>query len=104
MNLLFSPPGWFVIPDLPAHRSAWYLTDKQKSHAIERLGKARKHTWDATVFRRVLLSWQFWLLPFIFMRTFFPLLFFLLGFTLETRQRCRYHTRPSEPAFPEVCA
>lgn len=28
----------------------------------------RKQTWDATVFRRVLLGWQFWLLPFIFMR------------------------------------
>lgn len=59
--------GWFVIPNLPQHRSAWYLTEEEKDHAIERLGKAQKQSWDLTVFRRVLLSWQFWLLPFIFM-------------------------------------
>ncbi|PWY67948.1 MFS general substrate transporter [Aspergillus heteromorphus CBS 117.55] len=59
--------GWVFIPDLPAHRAAWYLTDEQKDHAIARLGAVRKQAWDRTVFRRVLLSWQFWLLPFIFM-------------------------------------
>ncbi|KAH8651428.1 pantothenate transporter [Xylariales sp. PMI_506] len=59
--------GWFVIPNLPAHKSAWFLTEDEKEWAIERLGKSRKHTWDLTVFRRVLLSWQFYLLPWIFM-------------------------------------
>jgi hypothetical protein len=39
-------------------------------HAATRLGKPKKVTWDRTVFVRVLLSWQFWLLPTIFMRKF----------------------------------
>ncbi|KAJ5109170.1 pantothenate transporter [Penicillium angulare] len=30
--------GWVFIPDLPAHRAAWYLTDEQKEHAATRLG------------------------------------------------------------------
>ncbi|KAJ5885224.1 pantothenate transporter [Penicillium taxi] len=59
--------GWVFIPDLPSHRAAWYLNDEEKDHAIARLGVLRKHSWDLTVFKRVLLSWQFWLLPFIFM-------------------------------------
>ncbi|KAL3421069.1 putative h+-pantothenate symporter [Phlyctema vagabunda] len=59
--------GWFIIPNLPAHRSAWYLTEGEKEHAVVRMGTAQKQSWDLTVFRRVLLSWQFWLLPFIFM-------------------------------------
>ncbi|PWY85863.1 pantothenate transporter [Aspergillus sclerotioniger CBS 115572] len=59
--------GWVFIPDLPAHRAAWYLTEEQKEHAATRLGTVSKKTWDRTVFKRVLLSWQFWLLPFIFM-------------------------------------
>lgn len=59
--------GWFFIPDLPHHRSARFLSKDEKTCAIERLGRARKQTWDVTVFRRVLLSWQFWLLPTIFM-------------------------------------
>ncbi|KAK2597341.1 hypothetical protein QQS21_006037 [Conoideocrella luteorostrata] len=59
--------GWFFIPDLPHHRSAGFLSAEQKEYAVGRLGRARKHTWDRTVFRRVLLSWQFWLLPTIFM-------------------------------------
>ncbi|KAI0129904.1 pantothenate transporter [Xylariales sp. AK1849] len=59
--------GWAVIPDLPIHKSAWYLTAAEKEHAIVRMGKSRQQSWDLTVFRRVLLSWQFWLLPLIFM-------------------------------------
>ncbi|OOF92103.1 hypothetical protein ASPCADRAFT_517999 [Aspergillus carbonarius ITEM 5010] len=59
--------GWVFIPDLPAHRAAWYLTEEQKEHAATRLGSVSKKSWDRTVFKRVLLSWQFWLLPFIFM-------------------------------------
>lgn len=59
--------GWVVIPNLPVHKSAWYLTDEEKDVAITRLGKTKKASWDLTVFRRVLLSWQFWLLPMIFM-------------------------------------
>ncbi|KAJ5692443.1 pantothenate transporter [Penicillium macrosclerotiorum] len=59
--------GWVFIPDLPVHRAAWFLNNEQKEHAVNRLGSLRKQTWDTTVFRRVLLSWQFWLLPFIFM-------------------------------------
>ncbi|KAI1841862.1 hypothetical protein JX265_010828 [Neoarthrinium moseri] len=59
--------GWVVIPDLPVHKSAWYLTHEQRELAFARLGRPSKQSWDLTVFRRVLLSWQFWLLPFIFM-------------------------------------
>ncbi|OKL62733.1 hypothetical protein UA08_01137 [Talaromyces atroroseus] len=59
--------GWIFIPDLPAHRTAWYLTEEQKDHAIRRLGVGRREKWDSTVFKRVLLSWQFYLLPLIFM-------------------------------------
>lgn len=59
--------GWVFIPDLPSHRAAWYLTDEQKEHAATRLGSISKKSWDTTVFKRVFLSWQFWLLPFVFM-------------------------------------
>ncbi|KUJ14518.1 putative pantothenate transporter [Mollisia scopiformis] len=59
--------GWFFIPDLPSHRNAWYLTAEEKEHAATRLGQPRKVLWNRTVFKRVLLSWQFWLLPTIFM-------------------------------------
>ncbi|OQE17534.1 hypothetical protein PENSTE_c020G07749 [Penicillium steckii] len=59
--------GWVFIPDLPAHRAAWFLNSELKEHAITRLGAPRKKSWDLTVFKRVLWSWQFWLLPFIFM-------------------------------------
>lgn len=65
---LTSIPGWIVIPGLPSHRAAWYLNKEEKDHAIARLGQPKKVTWDKTVFKRVLLSWQFWLLPTIFMR------------------------------------
>lgn len=60
--------GWFAIPDLPHHKSARFLTEEEKECAVRRLGESRKTTWDLTVFRRVLLSWQFWLLPTVFMR------------------------------------
>lgn len=60
--------GWFAIPDLPHHKSARFLTEEEKEFAVRRLGESRKTTWDLTVFRRVLLSWQFWLLPTVFMR------------------------------------
>ncbi|KAK1139890.1 hypothetical protein N8T08_011051 [Aspergillus melleus] len=59
--------GWFFIPDLPAHRAAWYLNHDEKEHAAERLGKVPEQSWDWTVLRRVFLSWQFYLLPLIFM-------------------------------------
>ncbi|KAK5789119.1 hypothetical protein VI817_008243 [Penicillium citrinum] len=59
--------GWVFIPDLPSHRAAWFLNAELKEHAITRLGAPRKQSWDLTVFKRVLWSWQFWLLPFIFM-------------------------------------
>ncbi|KAF8858573.1 pantothenate transporter [Acephala macrosclerotiorum] len=59
--------GWIFIPGLPSHRNAWYLTAEEKEHAATRLGQPRKMSWDRTVFKRVLLSWQFWLLPTIFM-------------------------------------
>lgn len=39
---------------------------------MTRLGKTEKSTWDMTVFRRVLLSWQFYLLPLVFMRAYTP--------------------------------
>ncbi|PMD56541.1 putative pantothenate transporter [Hyaloscypha bicolor E] len=59
--------GWAFIPDLPSHRSAWYLTEGEKEHAVARLGQPKQNTWDRTVFKRVIFSWQFWLLPTIFM-------------------------------------
>lgn len=59
--------GWVFIPDLPIHRAAWYLTAEQKEHAISRLGASRKESWDLTVFKRIFFSWQFYLLPFLFM-------------------------------------
>ncbi|KAJ4290828.1 hypothetical protein N0V90_010023 [Kalmusia sp. IMI 367209] len=59
--------GWVVIPNLPVHKSAWYLSDEEKDVAVTRLGTYKQASWDLTVFRRVLLSWQFWLLPMIFM-------------------------------------
>ncbi|OAP55733.1 hypothetical protein AYL99_09885 [Fonsecaea erecta] len=59
--------GWFFIPDMPSHRAAWFLTKAEREHAASRLGVSRKHTWDLSVFQRVLLSWQFYLLPTIFM-------------------------------------
>jgi ACS family pantothenate transporter-like MFS transporter len=67
-QLLFRVLGWVFIPDLPSHRSAWYLTEEEKEHAVIRLGQPEQNTWDMTVFKRVLFSWQFWLLPTIFMR------------------------------------
>lgn len=67
MEVLSNTTGWIFIPDLPSHRAAWFLNSELKEHAIMRLGAPRKQSWDLTVFRRVLLSWQFWLLPFIFM-------------------------------------
>ena len=57
-----------MIPGLPSHRDAWYLTKEEMEHAATRLGQPKKLTWDRTIFVRVLLSWQFWLLPTIFMR------------------------------------
>lgn len=60
--------GWFAIPDLPEHRVARFLSPEEKEWAATRLGKAEQSTWDRTVFRRVLLSWQFYLLPLVFMR------------------------------------
>ncbi|KAJ3494875.1 hypothetical protein NLG97_g3800 [Lecanicillium saksenae] len=59
--------GWVIIPNLPSHKSAWFLTETEKQLAIDRLGKIKKQQWDVSVFQRVLLSWQFYLLPFIFM-------------------------------------
>jgi hypothetical protein len=60
--------GWVVIPDLPIHKSAWYLSEEERQHAIVRMGMSRQKSRDLSIFRRVLLSWQFWLLPLIFMR------------------------------------
>ncbi|KAF7523779.1 hypothetical protein G7054_g11640 [Neopestalotiopsis clavispora] len=67
MTIPVAALGWFIIPDLPSHKSAWYLSPEEKEIAVTRLGNLKKQNWDLTVFRRVLLSWQFWLLPFIFM-------------------------------------
>ena len=67
-QLSFKALGWVFIPDLPSHRSAWYLTEEEKEHAVVRLGQPKQNTWDMTLFKRVLFSWQFWLLPTIFMR------------------------------------
>lgn len=63
--------GWVFIPDLPVHRAAWYLNAEEKEHAARRLGATPRYTWDRSVFWRIFLSWQFYLLPFIFMRWFY---------------------------------
>ncbi|QDS71743.1 hypothetical protein FKW77_008951 [Venturia effusa] len=59
--------GYVFIPNMPKRQDAWYLTSIEREHAYKRLGEPRNYTWDRSVFKRVLLSWQFWLLPFIFM-------------------------------------
>ena len=59
--------GWVIIPDMPGKQNTWYLTEEERNHAATRLGQPVKQLWDRTVFKRVLLSWQFWLLPTIFM-------------------------------------
>lgn len=60
--------GWFAIPDLPEHRAARFLTPEERELAVTRLGRTQTKAWDRSVFQRVLLSWQFWLLPTVFMR------------------------------------
>ncbi|KAI5358383.1 putative major facilitator superfamily, MFS transporter superfamily [Septoria linicola] len=67
MTIPFAVVGWFVIPDLPGHRAARYLSEEEKDVAVERLGVVEKTEWDWSVVRRVLLSWQFYLLPLVFM-------------------------------------
>ncbi|EME42336.1 hypothetical protein DOTSEDRAFT_133185 [Dothistroma septosporum NZE10] len=67
MTIPFAVFGWFAIPDLPQHRAARFLSEEEKELAATRLGKTAGNAWDWTVFRRVLLSWQFYLLPFVFM-------------------------------------
>lgn len=61
--------GWFAIPDLPEHCSARFLSPEERELAVTRLGRTKAKEWDLSIFRRVLLSWQFWLLPTVFMRT-----------------------------------
>ncbi|KAL5416914.1 hypothetical protein PMIN04_007976 [Paraphaeosphaeria minitans] len=34
--------GWLVIPNLPTHKSAWYLSDEEKDVAVSRLGNAAR--------------------------------------------------------------
>ncbi|KAF2212836.1 hypothetical protein CERZMDRAFT_67755 [Cercospora zeae-maydis SCOH1-5] len=67
MTIPFAIFGWFAIPDLPEHKMARYLTEEEKDHAAKRLGTVEKTQWDWSVVRRVLLSWQFYLLPLVFM-------------------------------------
>jgi ACS family pantothenate transporter-like MFS transporter len=67
MTIPFAVFGWFAIPDLPEHMAARYLTDEEKEVAVKRLGALDKSEWDWGVLRRVLLSWQFYLLPLVFM-------------------------------------
>ncbi|KAF7594696.1 hypothetical protein BBP40_008589 [Aspergillus hancockii] len=85
--------GWVFIPDLPAHRAAWYLNDAEKEHAALRLGRSPKQTWDRTVLKRVLLSWQFYLLPLIFMRIYATAIvgtitYSLISDKLQSRWEC----------------
>ncbi|GIZ49520.1 hypothetical protein CKM354_001255000 [Cercospora kikuchii] len=67
MTIPFAVFGWFAIPDLPEHKAARYLTEEEKDLAAKRLGEVGKTEWDWSVLRRVLLSWQFYLLPLVFM-------------------------------------
>ncbi|KAK2026427.1 major facilitator superfamily transporter [Colletotrichum zoysiae] len=67
VTIPFAVFGWFAIPDLPEHRTARFLSPQERELAVTRLGRAKKTAWDLSVFRRVLLSWQFWLLPTAFM-------------------------------------
>ncbi|KAM3414747.1 hypothetical protein BST61_g9900 [Cercospora zeina] len=67
MTIPFAVFGWFAIPDLPEHKVARYLTEEEKELAAKRLGNVEKTEWDWSVARRVLLSWQFYLLPLVFM-------------------------------------
>ncbi|KAF6817670.1 major facilitator superfamily transporter [Colletotrichum plurivorum] len=67
VTIPFAVFGWFAIPDLPDHRTARFLTPEERELAISRLNRVKAKAWDLSVFRRVLLSWQFWLLPTVFM-------------------------------------
>ncbi|EME79707.1 uncharacterized protein MYCFIDRAFT_37601 [Pseudocercospora fijiensis CIRAD86] len=67
MTIPFAVFGWFAIPDLPEHRAARFLRTNEKDIAATRLGKAEETSWDWSVLCRVLLSWQFYLLPLVFM-------------------------------------
>lgn len=53
---------------MPEHKTAKYLNAEEKDYAATRLGKVEKTHWDWDVVRRVLFSWQFYLLPLVFMR------------------------------------
>ncbi|KAI8182493.1 hypothetical protein K4K54_012105 [Colletotrichum sp. SAR 10_86] len=68
VTIPFAVFGWFAIPDLPEHRSARFLSPEERDLAVTRLGRTKAKEWDLSIFRRVLLSWQFWLLPTVFMR------------------------------------
>ncbi|KAK2624883.1 hypothetical protein QTJ16_006076 [Diplocarpon rosae] len=48
---LGSMAGWIVIPGLPHHRVACFLTEEEKEHAVVRLESPKKETWDRTVFK-----------------------------------------------------
>ncbi|KAI8281196.1 hypothetical protein K4K60_004385 [Colletotrichum sp. SAR11_57] len=67
VTIPFAVFGWFAIPDLPEHRSARFLSPEERDLAVTRLGRTKTKEWDLSIFRRVLLSWQFWLLPTVFM-------------------------------------
>ncbi|KAF4819411.1 Pantothenate transporter liz1 [Colletotrichum tropicale] len=67
VTIPFAVFGWFAIPDLPEHRSARFLSLEERDLAVTRLGRTKIKEWDLSIFRRVLLSWQFWLLPTVFM-------------------------------------
>ncbi|KAK1710689.1 major facilitator superfamily transporter [Colletotrichum lupini] len=67
ITIPFAVFGWFAIPDLPEHRAARFLTPEERDLAVTRLGRTQTKAWDKSVFQRVLLSWQFWLLPTVFM-------------------------------------
>ncbi|KAI8182923.1 Pantothenate transporter liz1 [Colletotrichum sp. SAR 10_65] len=67
VTIPFAVFGWFAIPDLPEHRSARFLSPEERDLAVTRLGRTKAKEWDLSIFRRVLLSWQFWLLPTVFM-------------------------------------
>lgn len=70
MALPFVFIGLFAIPDLPKHRNAWILTEGEKQLAIDRMASKRtkqvNENFTVQTLVNIILSWQFWLMPFLF--------------------------------------
>lgn len=62
--------GFLFLPDLPHHRNARFLSESQQQLAIDRLAYDNANTTKDKLNKaklwKIVTSWQFWLMPFIF--------------------------------------